>query len=1010
MGDYMRNNNKPSDEENAKLLSIFTENLSIEETTRILGEVLSNLCSAEYIAFGCVLNPTDTSFKELAFWDTVGRDRSDIKESLDGNIQGLVCALNARDYIDADTFKKLICLPNNQEGLLAFAIKYDNQLIGFLFTQIAKEKQTAGVIEGLCDMSKALGAPLAASMTKESERLGSYVFNAILDRMKSSVYITDAETDKILFMNQAMKEEYGLEKPEGQICWKVLQRGMTEHCSFCPIEKLRDSAENHYVYQWNECSSVTGRSYQKYDSLIEWIDGRMVHLQQTIDFADIVSAYPDELAQLMPRTQGKKALARTIKDVEINGVSVTICLYDINMLKAINEDKGRNVGDRLIYLVTTAVKNHLREGEYTFRLSSDEFVAVFNTELKATQQRLESINTELEKAEIEHYGFSFGLVELEPYEMITVDDVLFIADERMYEQKRRFRVVSKEEQRLDAMYLTATTDNEFVFDSDLLYDAIVQSTENYLFVCNMKTGVIKFSHAMKEDFALPEDVEADAIAVWGEKIHEQDRKAFQEAFQLLLEGRTTNHCVEYRVKNNKEQWIWVRCRGHLEYDKSGNAALFAGFITNLDKKNQIDNLTGLYNKIVFKEKIEFLSQSEDIDQFAMMIIGIDDLKHINGLYNRSFGDEVIRIVSQRIQSLSPHTATVYRLDGDEFGVIVKSANSVQMQSVYNRIAQNFKYQQEYDGKKYYCSLSAGIVQYPQDGTNYLDLLKYASYSLEHSKTHGKKRCTLFSKEILELRSRSLGMVEALRESVENNFAGFSLVYQPLVNAASGELCGVEALARWEHADFGKVSPIEFIPLLEQTGLIEAVGKWVLSTAVSTCKNWLEVWSDLVVDVNLSYKQLSNDSFIAFVSDALQQSGYPSSNLVLELTESQFANDNSFVQKVFEEIRALGIKVAMDDFGTGYSSLGILKESPADMVKIDKTFVRDIRSSHFDSTFIQFVVALCHDVGIKVCLEGVETDEQYQVVKEMKLDFIQGYLFDKPLSEAEFTQKYIATVR
>ena len=194
--------------------------------------------------------------------------------------------------------------------------------------------------------------------------------------------------------------------------------------------------------------------------------------------------------------------------------------------------------------------------------------------------------------------------------------------------------------------------------------------------------------------------------------------------------------------------------------------------------------------------------------------------------------------------------------------------------------------------------------------------------------------------------------------------------------------------------------------LEQSGLIIPFGRWVFREAAAQCKAWTKLCPDLKISVNLSYLQVTTDSMVPFISDTLKRLGLSPANVMVEFTESCMIRENTRIRAVFESIRSLGIRIAMDDFGTGYSSLGMLKTSPADVVKIDRTFVRDILTSQFDATFIHFVVALCHDVNIKVCLEGVEREEEFDRVRPMGLDFIQGFLFGKPVPPDAFEQGFL----
>ena len=341
------------------------------------------------------------------------------------------------------------------------------------------------------------------------------------------------------------------------------------------------------------------------------------------------------------------------------------------------------------------------------------------------------------------------------------------------------------------------------------------------------------------------------------------------------------------------------------------------------------------------------------------------------------------------------------MDGDEFGVIIRGGGKEAVTDFYRRLKKSFGTQQEYGGKNFFCTVSAGCAAYPWDGKNYLELMKYAHYSLEHAKAGGKNRIVFFSEEILEEREHSLSMTEELRECVEQGMRGFRLVYQPQVDAGTGALTGAEALLRWNSEKFGAVTPAEFIPLLEESGLIRRAGRWVFEQAAHACAKWAGRLGGFLLSVNVSYLQLEDPDFIDFLEDAMRRAGADPTRMVLEFTESCIAYNQEALAGTFQRIRRLGVKIAMDDFGTGYSSLGLLKQSPADIVKIDRTFVRGIRTSVFDSTFIRFIVELCHDVDITVCLEGVETPEEYETVRPMRLDSIQGFLFGRPMAEEEF---------
>lgn len=840
-------------------------------------------------------------------------------------------------------------------------------------------------------------------MTEEQIKLFKDTFLAmILDQMHSNIYISDTETDEILYMNQTMKRAFGLEDPEGKLCWKVLQKGMDRRCDFCHIDLLKKEEEGNES-TWRESNALTGRSYQNYDSLLRW-DGRTYHIQNSVDVTEydkmFYSARMDELTQMLNRRGGNERLAQTIEQAERENQILTLVLYDINELKRVNDQYGHSAGDALLRYVASITKEGLGRMDFMFRLSGDEFVMLFygrsKSEVEESMKRiLLRASQDREHLDVD-YGvpFSYGLTEIYPGENSSIDEIIARADEQMYIQKRDYHIGRAKEALKEGK--ECGTGRLFDYDSETFYQALTASTEDYIFVGDMGTGVFHYPQAMVDEFGLPGQVVKNAAAFWAGLIHPHDEAYFLESNQDIADGREDYHNIEYRARNVKGEWIWLRCRGKMIRDKDGRSGLFAGMITNLGKRNRIDHMTGLDNKYEFEGDIKkYLVDHMEVDTIGIMILDLDSFKNINDLYDRSFGDEVLRITAQKVSSILPSNAKLYRLDGDEFGVLCLGCGEEAGREIFTKIQQAFHKQQEYSGRKYYCTISAGYATYPKDGINYLELLKCANYSLEHSKLMGKNRMTVFSKDILDRRERRLELVELLRESMDRGFAGFSIHYQPQVDTQTGSLQGAEALARWHCSKYGNISPGEFIPLLEQSGMIMNLGRWIFCHAAAQCREWCRYMPDFQMSINLSYMQLSEDDVISYIEDTLKELGLPPSHVVMELTETYLATADEETLRMLNDMKAAGIRVAMDDFGVGYSSLFSLKTIPVDIVKIDRGFVKGITSDLFNATFIRSITELCHDVGKQVCLEGVETGEEYLAVKELGMEYIQGFYFGRP---------------
>lgn len=900
---------------------------------------------------------------------------------------------------------------------LALPIACDADALGLLFVgrepgETEWPDRERDFLRLVCAM---LGFFFAGKAHCEQQSFHIGVLNAAMDQVKVGLYVTDPHTDAILYMNKFMKDVFKLEHPEGKICWQVLQSGMNGRCPFCPVDRLMADANQNQVFRWEERNTLTWRIYDNSDSLMRWTDGSLVHLQQSVDITDSLRLHKeanyDELTGLLNRRAGKAALADALVRLDREESSLIVGMFDLDRLKEVNDVYGHGEGDRALRTIAQEMQRSLHAPDMCFRLSGDEFVVLFhNTNRHAVDGLVAGVLERL-KARREQLGlpysleFSFGCFKVMPGCGMTVTEVLSKADESMYEQKKRAHIRKAERRLQEKQGVGDIPPEALEYDSLRLYNALVKSTDSYIFVSNMKTGIFRYSPSMVEEFGLPQSIVENAAAVWGSKVHPDDKAAFMEANQIIADGRSDFHCVEYRAKNRKGEWIWVRCRGYLERDGDGEPSLFAGFITNLGQKNKIDHVTGLFNKLKFEEDIESMLEKRPEHPLHLLVLGLDGFKHINELYGKSFGDEILRVIGQRIQGMLPLSASVYRLDGDEFGITV-SGERFEMMELYRSLSESFRSQQEYDGKKYFCTISAGSASYPEDASGYTELSEYASHSLKYAKKLGRNRIVFFSRAILEQEMRSLELVELLRESIERQFEGFELVYQPQIAVDTRHVVGAEALARWTCTKYGPVSPGEFIPLLEQSGLIIPFGRWVFREAAAQCKAWTKSRPDFKISINLSYLQVVSNSMVPFINNTLERLDLSPANLTVEFTESCMIRENARIRAVFESIRNLGIRIAMDDFGTGYSSLGMLKNSPADVVKIDRTFVRDILTSQFDATFIHFVVALCHDVNIKVCLEGVEREEEFDRVRSMGLDFIQGFLFGKPVPPDVFERDFL----
>ena len=849
---------------------------------------------------------------------------------------------------------------------------------------------------------------VGGSTMKSEKKIDCEFHSVVLNQLDTGVFITEVETDRIVYINEEMKRRFNLVDPEGKPCYEVLQKNMKERCAFCNRYQLLMN-QHLNKYEWNEVNTINHRLYKNIDQLVEW-EGKQYFIENSMDITDLMHGGADGQAVVSELNKSGGAFLKAIRKARKEKKSLTIAMCDVNDMRLINEQYGWEAGNQVLNAFAKHTKQFLNEGDLFFPMGSDQFMAVlmgdnYQAAEKRMQQLQKSMSFEKDNGQLAYnFTFSVGLYEVYPSDQISVEEMIARADERLYQQQRAYHIMKlkKQDQKQELKSETIAFD----YDKEHLYDALVASCDDYIFVGNIKTGVFRYSQAMVEEFGLGHQVVANATAFWIKLIYPEDVEGFLASNQEIADGRVDHHKIEYRAKNVRGEWIWLRCRGTLLRDKEGNPTLFAGFISNLGKQRQIDAMTGLENKFAFEEFVKVnLMNKNQLKHLGIMVLDIDLFKNINDLYNHSFGDEILRITASKLSSLLPSHARLYRLDGDEFAVVLLNTRMNDVLSFYQQIQTVFSHQQEYDGRKYYCTLSAGYAYYPQDADTYQDLLKYANYSLEHSKHIGKNRLTLFSKDILKQKERKLELLSMLRESIDRGFDGFSVNYQPQVNSKSQKLHGAEALARYTCDKYGDISPVEFIPLLEQSGLIVPFGNWVAYQAAKQCKMWCEYQPDFKVSINLSYRQLIEGDILPFMKETLNQLQLSPDNVVMELTETYLAQEDGSIRETISGLKRIGIQLAMDDFGTGYSSLFSLKNMPVNVVKIDRGFVKEITTDMFNATFIRTITELCHEVGKTVCLEGVESVEEYNVVKYSGIELIQGYYFGKPMTAQAFENQF-----
>lgn len=432
-----------------------------------------------------------------------------------------------------------------------------------------------------------------------------------------------------------------------------------------------------------------------------------------------------------------------------------------------------------------------------------------------------------------------------------------------------------------------------------------------------------------------------------------------------------------------------------------------------------DALTGLPNRLLLMDRLgqALASARRNGDMLAVMFIDLDRFKFVNDTLGHEAGDELLKIVAESLRMSLRITDTVSRpypcgaaetgventvarLGGDEFVVLLTGlSKDADVVNIANRILAGFDSPVNIKGHDLFITASIGISMFPIDGDSAEDLIKKADMSMYWAKEEGRNNFKMYNAS-LDLRKKDWLRLEfKLHRALELN--EFILHYQPLVNTVTGRITGFECLIRWQDPETELVPPGRFIPMAEESGIIIAITSWVLASACAQANEWrLKGHSDIRFSVNISMRQFKEHDFVAVLTDILKKTGLPPESLEIELTESVIMTDLVHTVKILHDIKALGIKVAIDDFGTGFSSLSYLKTMPIDVIKIDRSFIRDIPTDEDDIAITTAIINMAHSLGIEVIAEGVETVEQFELLRKLGCDNIQGYLFMKPAGAQE----------
>ncbi|HEX6082936.1 MAG TPA: EAL domain-containing protein [Thermoanaerobaculia bacterium] len=494
-------------------------------------------------------------------------------------------------------------------------------------------------------------------------------------------------------------------------------------------------------------------------------------------------------------------------------------------------------------------------------------------------------------------------------------------------------------------------------------------------------------------------------------VHPEDLELARRNLRTLVAAEGTELACELRLQHASGEWRWVEgTYKNLLFNRAVRA-IVVNYRDVTERKlaeetlqhlAYRDTLTDLPNRFLFHDRLEHaIEQARRRNTgVAVMYVDLDRFKVVNDTLGHSVGDRLLQVVARRLRDVLRGDDTIARLGGDEFAVIVPEIGRAEdAGAVGRKLIGALRDPVTVDGHELHVSASAGISLFPSDGTDVETLLKHADAALYRSKDEGRNNVQLFASSMNARYTERLELELALHRALDRD--ELTLVYQPLVDCDTRTVRCFEALVRWNRPGHGLVSPAEFIHLAEETRLILPMGDWILRSACAQLQEWRRNGlGDFHMSVNLSPHQLSQPQFIHFVHDTLQQFELQPGDLELEITEGAALQNLEWTLSVLDQLRTLGVRIAVDDFGTGQSSLVYLKRLPLTTLKIDREFLRDVQRDAGDAAIFEAIVLLGHNLGLYVIAEGIETEDDRRLVESHRCDGMQGYLFSKPMAPRE----------
>ena len=518
-------------------------------------------------------------------------------------------------------------------------------------------------------------------------------------------------------------------------------------------------------------------------------------------------------------------------------------------------------------------------------------------------------------------------------------------------------------------------------------------------------GVTRWSPSAVELFGLPGEYVPNGAMDWGDYVHPEDRKRYLDVMAPLAEGVLHSYDLTYRVRTKTGEYYHFRNVGSVLRNEQGKPSLIGGILINQGLTESTDPITVLPNKYAFYGDLGDLMARDG--KAVVLLLGVSKLSRINENHGYSYGNRVLQEIAWLIQETVGERGKVYRMDAATFAVVSETLAREELAAVYDSIRLKLQRGIRVEGNRHNLIANGGLISVGGTRTDPGTVYSCLGYAYRESKLHKHGELVDFNGSVKYDVNESLEMVGVIRDCIVDGCRGFLLDYQPVVDTLTGRILGAEALVRWEGEPYGEVEPMEFLPILENDFVFEELGAWILRTALTDGRRFLEKAPDFQLGVNISASQVEDEYFIDSVTELLEETGFPPENLNLEITKGCRLLDFDRLHRVAEALHTLGIRVGVDDFGTGFESIGFLKRFAADYIKFDRELVRDIETDAADRETMLHLAECAAARGTTVIAKGVETAGMRDILKSCRIDSAQGNLYSKPMSFAGIMDEFFS---